>query len=253
MTKAEPPFNDQSQFRSNIDPNLLFRKFDVNSLNFPAYQELDSDEIVNFTLALYEDGFKDTDRQFSISRAANLSYRGYDIVLPRTSERWYITVNSNLETEQMVAKTLGDHAILEREANTPDLAIYPLPRGSRSLYQTLKSRPFAQPYMQSLAVRTGVLLSNLQKLDSDGYGIDVDAIALTHNGDNEVNNDDTYLTIIPPLNPYKNPHAKTSRIKQNAQLEKDVLAALKQNDPELAPFRSGFFNLLASLAQEETE
>lgn len=147
--------------------------------------------------ALTERGFRETDMQYNIGRLEGQSRRGFDLVQPITKDRLYITEAGSEVAETIVSELTDPHSLLELEDRQTDYAIYKVPRGTRPLIKTLRAGPYQRSYMQLLGLRTYRLLNTLSLLDEQAFGVDVDSIALTHNGDDT--EDDVYLTLVPPL------------------------------------------------------
>lgn len=185
----------------------------------PSLELVPSDELAHKYL---ESGFTHTNMLFNIGRIEGGPLRGYDLVNPETNDRLFITESGDEESEKLVLSTLGRHSILHPLERTDDFAVYEVSRGARLLVKTLKQGPYRLPYMQSLSARSFGLMESLYKLDAGAFGLNIENIAITHNGDDD--GDDIHLTVIPPLSALSNPNqsinprvAESLREYQNAR------------------------------------
>lgn len=147
-------------------------------------------------------GFRQTDAQFSVAYAG-----GFDLIDENHRKRVYVAPVGSIESEAVLMGVLGTQSVIPLKKITTDFAIYDLPPGARSLRKTMKTGPYAKPYMQSLALRSLQFLEKIYKLDPNAFGLTLGSIAISHDGDAGYQ-DDIFLTVIPPLQPTSNPEVE---------------------------------------------
>jgi hypothetical protein len=146
--------------------------------------------------------FKPTDKQFDIGRAVAGQTLGLDLIRPKTGERLYITQDSSREAEEKIARKVGH--ILVPKTKLPgvlvnvnaNIQVYEVPNGARSLMRTLRQSPYRRRYMERLSERAANLLQDVYQLDSNSFGLTLDALAIGHNGSED---DDATLFLVPPF------------------------------------------------------
>jgi hypothetical protein len=151
-------------------------------------------------------GFGGTDPQFNVGRFVDGIAVGADLVNSTDNRRIYVTEGSSETSERMVVEMLGKVVLPPSRIVHPSflgtdkeaaLQTYEIPFGARPVRRTLEQSPYRDAYMQRLSFRVGELLGKLRKLDAGIFGLNVDAVAIGHNGSEH--GDDTRLFIVPPL------------------------------------------------------
>lgn len=156
----------------------------------------------------HEVGYKQTDAQFSVARTG-----GYDLIDEVQKKRVYVTSPGSIESESILASVLGSSSIVTLRKFDSNIAVYDLPYGARSLQKTMKTGPYAKPYMQSLALRSLQFLEKIYRLDPKAFGLSLGSIAISHDGD-VGDRDDIFLTVIPPLLATTNPEVERKGIQK---------------------------------------
>ncbi|MCA9331313.1 hypothetical protein KC968_00055 [Candidatus Saccharibacteria bacterium] len=148
---------------------------------------------------LFDGSFKEVDIQFNLARTEGMESRGIDVI-NRDLGRYLITPPSSIDSEECINLALGDQVTLGVVERDDEHVIYKVPQGARLLARTLQNPPYEAPYMRFLAARADRMLTRLEKLDNNAFGVTPDKIAIGHNGDNkETSEDDTFLVVVPPL------------------------------------------------------
>jgi len=138
------------------------------------------------------------DMQFNIGRLEGMPERGLDIIEP-DGTRHYLIEGSDIESETLVKKNLGNAAVLRLRRMVNGVYIYDVPEGSRMLAKSFRQAPYIEDYVNREAFRTGQFIQKLRSLDKGLFGLTVQDVAITYGVPDLVNQDDVILTVIPPL------------------------------------------------------
>jgi hypothetical protein len=145
------------------------------------------------------DNYHETDMQFNIGRIEGQIPRGQDIVDESGNDRYYIAPISSHQAADQLVRKFGPEVVLPVVDIHDGAVVYEVMPGSRLMAKTLQQAPYGEKYMQKLAHRTGRFLRAVRKLDAGLYGLNIEGLAVTYHEDEDVDADDTFLTIVPPL------------------------------------------------------
>lgn len=161
---------------------------------------LGAKDVFDFAETLKQFNYRKTDSQFDISNTELFGTEAIDVVNRDTKKRLYITPRqSDHSTEGTLTELFGYNAILQRVGTyAGKFDAYDVPRGSRSLYKTLRSGPYEREYMEFLTGKAVRFVALLRSMDPETFGVDIKNLALTHNGQ-DTDDDDVYLTVVPPV------------------------------------------------------
>ncbi len=180
-----------SLFEKFIDPERISK---LPKKTVPD-EFFNSDIINNF---INSRRIKSTELVYNIARVEGENARGFDFVDKYSGKRWYLTAASSLFSEKEVRQNFGKHSILKLVEQQGIFGVYKVPVGSMLLVKTLESPSFHDNYTENLKQRSLEMMQRLYELDSNRFGINIENIAIDHDGFN-AGADETYLTIIPPL------------------------------------------------------
>lgn len=141
-------------------------------------------------------GFKEVEMVFNIGRIEGMPQRGNDMVNADGQRRYFVR-ESDRTSEDMVRQELGQKAVLKFLGKEGGLLVYDVPLGAQPLVKVLEIAQYRREYMDRLESESEEFLQKLSGIDSNRFGADINTLALAQNG----GEDDTYLTLIPPLLP----------------------------------------------------
>lgn len=143
-------------------------------------------------------GFKEVEMLFNIGRVEGMPQRGFDLINANKQRRYFVR-ESHRESEERVRESLGRQAVLKSLGEKEGFLVYAVPLGTKPLKKVLDTAPYKREYMDRLAEHGERFLQKIEQLDSGRFGADINSIAIAHSG----SEDDTYLTLVPPLAPPK--------------------------------------------------
>lgn len=155
--------------------------------------------IHNSLPVLDPDRYQLVDMLYNIGRKEGAPPRGLDVIDKTTQLRRYITSKSPIKSEGRIRRHMGQKSILTLVDNIDDYSVYNVPLGARLLVRTLEIAPYSTPYMDNLINLANDFLRQLGKLDPSRFGIQLEHLAIAHNGLDQ-SPDDIYMTIVPPFN-----------------------------------------------------